>query len=291
MSDSPTSKDLAITKEERDAQEKVLTSEEILNDSDIDIDEINSLFGITEIVITKDVKKIAVIADIHSNMVAFEEVLKDMKNREYDLVINLGDLVGYYTEPEEAVTESRKISDVTILGNHDFALIEDEKLLYTTMQEASQLAIDHNKKLVSKDNKKYIRALPMKIKLITKLATILLVHGDPITIYGYVYGPTPELFEKSIKSALEAVDTDYLLVGHSHIQGEYFDFHTGKIFVNPGAIGQPRDGDARAAYCIIDLEKRTNEMIRVPYDISKVKAQLAQESLPIVLGDRLEFGK
>lgn len=275
--------------QEDQEQTKVVTSESILATGDETIEEVNSWFDTEQITI--DAKKICVISDIHSNYVALEAVLEDMKTREFDAVISLGDLVGYYTEPNDVIEQVRKIASVNIMGNHDFAIVEPEALLYSTLQEAAKEALDHNKNILEVDHFSWIEKLPLKVILKTPYATLTLVHGDPVTIFGYIYGLTEELFEQSIKQSLKQVKTDYLLVGHSHLQGEYYDSSTSRIYINPGAVGQPRDKDPRAAYAIIDLENRTHKLIRVPYDIGKVKGQIIECCLPEYLGDRLEHGE
>ncbi|MCE7734810.1 MAG: metallophosphoesterase family protein [Candidatus Heimdallarchaeota archaeon] len=275
--------------QEDEEQTKVVTSESIMSTGTETIEEVNSWFDTEQITI--DAKKICVISDIHSNYVALEAVVKDMETREFDAVINLGDLVGYYTEPNDVVEQVRKIANVSVLGNHDFAIIEPEALLYSTLQEAAKEALDHNKNLLESDHFSWLKTLPLKIILKTPYATLTLVHGDPVTIFGYIYGLNEELFENSIKQSLKHVTTDYLLVGHSHLQGEYYDNSTNRIYINPGAVGQPRDKDPRAAYAIIDLEKRTHKLIRVPYDIAKVRGQIIDCCLPAYLGDRLEHGE
>ncbi|MCY3411101.1 MAG: metallophosphoesterase family protein [Candidatus Heimdallarchaeota archaeon] len=282
------SDELQISKEERDSQTKVVTSESILKESDVDEQEVQDLFQTTHL--TLDATKIAVIGDMHSNAQAFDAVWADMQTREYDAVICLGDLVGYYTQPNEVVELTRKISDITIQGNHDFALIEPEKLLYTTLQEGAQAALDHNKSVIKPENADWIKTLPLKVHLTTPHATLTLVHGDPLTIFGYIYGVTPEIFEQSIKHALAQIDTEYLLVGHTHIQGEYID-DKGRRYVNPGSIGQPRDKDPRAAYAIIDLEKKENQLIRVEYDMTTTMIKVHNCCLPSYLASRLLLGE
>jgi predicted phosphodiesterase len=217
-------------------------------------------------------------------------VVLDLEKRKYDTVLCLGDLVGYYTQPNEVITNVREIASVTMMGNHDFALVEPDELIYSTLQEGAKAAIDHNKGEVDKDNVTWIEKLPMKVELTTPYASLTLVHGDPITIFGYVYGVTEALFEKSILNSLSYVNTDYLLVGHSHLQGEYFA-SDGKIYVNPGSVGQPRDKDPRAAYAIMDLKSKTNELYRVDYDIDTVMQQVIDCCLPQYLATRLSTGE
>ena len=129
----------------------------------------------------------------------------------------------------------------------------------------------------------------MKMELETQYGTITLVHGDPLTIFGYIYGNTRQQIEEEIVRALSHVNTEYLFVGHTHIQGKYKS-PSDQVYLNPGAVGQPRDRDPRAAYSIIDLLTKEIELIRVEYDISKVKKQLHKCKFPTYLGDRLDAG-
>lgn len=288
MTVSNSDDEILVTKEERDSQEKVITSQLILDDSSASEDEVKNMFDTTKM--SLDASKIIVISDIHSNYEAFKAVWADIQTREYDAIICLGDLVGYYTEPNEVVLLTKEIVDICVMGNHDFALIEPEKLLYTTLQEGAQAALDHNKEIVTEEVVEYIKTLPMKVNVKTPHATLTLVHGDPLTIFGYIYGVTDNIFKQSIELALNQVDTDYLLVGHTHIQGEYIDAN-GKRYINPGSVGQPRDRDNRAAYAIIDLEKKTHELIRVEYDLTNVIGKVHKCSLPEYLGSRLLVGE
>ncbi|MFV2014438.1 MAG: metallophosphoesterase, partial [Candidatus Heimdallarchaeota archaeon] len=131
-------------------QTKVVTSESIMSTGDETIEEVNSWFDTVQL--TLEAKRICVISDIHSNYVALEAVVNDMKTQKFDAVICLGDLVGYYTEPNQVVAQVKKIAQVNVMGNHDFALIEPEKLLYSTLQEAAQEALDHNKNIIEADH-------------------------------------------------------------------------------------------------------------------------------------------
>lgn len=289
MSDPPTTDNPGIpTQEEKNAQSKVVTSQSIMRTGDASVQEVADMFKTTHIEL--DAKRLIIISDMHSNFEAFEAVWKDIQTKEYDAIICLGDLVGYYTQPNEVVNLTRDICTITMMGNHDFALIEPEKLLYTTLQEGAQAALDHNKGVVTEDITDFIKTLPMKVELKTPYATLTLVHGDPLTIFGYIYGVTPEIFEASIEHALKQIDTDYLLVGHTHLQGEFVS-DSGKRYVNPGSVGQPRDKDHRAAYAIIDLETKKNELIRVDYDLTRVIEQVHACCLPDYLGSRLLVGE
>lgn len=264
----------------------LVTSDSIIADSEDIKNELETLFE-TEFRQTH-ASRIAVLSDIHSNITAFEAVLGDLDTQDYDIVINLGDLVGYYTHPNEVMAKSVDLFDFGVMGNHDFAAIEPENLLFSTLNKNAQIALQHNKDILSSGFHSYLRSQPMKMVLQTNHGDITMVHGDPLTIFGYIYGSTPETMTTEIMKALAYVDTEFLFVGHTHIQGKLMT--PNKIYVNPGAVGQPRDGDPRAAYSIVDLEEQEIDLRRVKYDISEVQSSIHQCQFPTELGTRLEKG-
>ena len=236
-----------------------------------------------------DIKRVVLLSDIHGNLTALNAVLDDMKTRDYDAVLCLGDLIGYYTKPVEVIKLIKKLSRITVMGNHDWVGADLNNPLFKITRPAAQESLKFTNPLINKTNRKWLLSLPLKVILETPYATATLVHGHPKTIFDYVYGSTKKLFDQEIELALTDTQTDYLFVGHSHIQGEYFS-PSGKIFVNPGAIGQPRDNDIRAAYAIVDFEKRKNELLRVKYDVQEVINDISKCCLPEELGERLRFG-
>ena len=182
-------------------------------------EEINDLFDTDVFYI--DCKRIAVLSDIHSNMVAFSAVIEDLKNRDFDVAISLGDLVGYYTQPNEVLKASKPLFMFHVMGNHDFAAIEPRELLFTTLNEEAKIALKHNREILTQSNSSYLSDQPMKMVIDTPYGSITAVHGDPLTIFGYIYGSTEESMEKAILEAMENVTTDFLFVGHTHVQGYY----------------------------------------------------------------------
>jgi len=251
-------------------------------------EELSTLFD-TEMVET-DASKIAVLSDVHSNMIAYDAVLEDLENQDYDIVMSLGDLVGYYTQPVEVLEASRDLFDFRVMGNHDFAAIEPQDLMYSTLNNAAKKAIDHNKEELELVHKGYLAQQPMKMVLKTPYGSITAVHGDPLTIFGYIYGKNKAEMESEVLKALSHTNTKYLFVGHTHIQG-YYRAKNGKVYLNPGAVGQPRDNDKRAAYAIIDLKTGDINLKRVEYDIDSVVSQVHACSFPPYLGERLFQGK
>lgn len=240
-------------------------------------------------VIESDMRKVVVISDIHSNLPAFQAVLKDLQFQEYDGIICLGDLVGYYTKPIEVLNLVKELVDYNVMGNHDWAAVDLSNPLYKISRPQAQEALKYTNKILGEEDKKWILSLPLKAVLKTPYGSVTLVHGHPTTLFDYIYGPTKELFEKSIEEALADTSTDWLFVGHSHIQGIHRS-HTGKIFVNPGSVGQPRDNDHRAAYAIVDFKSKEVDLRRVPYDVEDVIVDVIQCCLPEELGSRLRFG-
>ena len=240
-------------------------------------------------VIKSDMRKVAIVSDIHSNLPAFQAVLKDLQFREYDGIISLGDIVGYYTKPLEVLALVQDLVDYNVMGNHDWAAVDLSNPLYQISRPQAQEALKFTHELLTEEHKKWILSLPLKAILDTPYGTVTLVHGHPKTLFDYIYGSTTEMFTQSIEDALDEVSTDWLFVGHSHIQGIHRS-ESGKIFVNPGSVGQPRDNDQRAAYAIVDLETKDVDLHRISYDVEDVIVDVLHCCLPESLGTRLRFG-
>lgn len=236
-----------------------------------------------------DARRILLISDIHSNYTAYQAVMEEVENLDYDIIVNMGDFVGYYTRPNKVVNESRRTVDFAVMGNHDFAAIEPGELMYATLQEGAKVALKYNKNILTEDNKAWLAKLPMKLELETPYGTLTMVHGDPLTIFGYIYGPSKESMEREVLKAMSHVKTDFLFVGHTHIQGS-LKTKNNRVYLNPGAVGQPRDKDPRAAYALFDLKERRAELRRVAYNIEDVQQHIHECEFPRYLGERLLTG-
>jgi len=228
--------------------------------------------------------RIAVISDIHSNNDALTAVLEVL--HDYDALICLGDLVGYGAEPNEVVETIRMLKpQVIIAGNHDYATVTGDTSDF--VQHAVK-AIEWTRKRLRMENMKYLSSLPYSSTFVANRVTLKACHGSPRDpLNEYVYPGIPDFI---LKSLLEMAETDVLLLGHTHVA---FDARIDtKLLINPGGVGQPRDGDPRASYAIIEIVDDSISYVikRVEYNIDSAASKIRQNSLPSFLADRLYGG-
>jgi len=228
--------------------------------------------------------RLVVISDIHSNNDALTAVLE--KIHDYDALICLGDLVGYGAEPNKVVETIRMLKpQVIIAGNHDYATVTGDT---SDFVHHAVKAIEWTRKRLTMENMKYLSSLPYSSSLAANQVKLRAYHGSPRDpLNEYVYPGIPNFI---LKSLLEMAEADVLLLGHTHIA---FDARIdGKLLINPGGIGQPRDGDPRASYAIIEVvdNRASYEIKRVEYDIDSAASKILQNSLPSFLADRLYGG-
>jgi predicted phosphodiesterase len=240
-----------------------------------------------------------IVSDIHGNYEALEAVLEDASGR-YDRILCLGDLVGYGADPNPVV-EWAKSSVVSIVrGNHDRACIGTD--LLESFNPAAQVSTLWTRGVLTPGNSKYLEHLargPLRVTLDGN-GGFDLVHGSPLDEDEYLVGLEDVLFLG------EHLETQLTFFGHTHLQGGFMlaprsvsrvmmhrvlqlepDYY---YLINPGSVGQPRDGDPRAAYVLYSPEDRTVEFRRVPYDIGKAAAKILQADLPESLAIRLFEG-
>ncbi len=223
--------------------------------------------------------KIALISDVHSNVVALDAVLADIESAAAEQIVCAGDIVGYYPYPNETIERFRSMNIRSILGNHDRAVI---RINPVGMNKTAADAVLWTSKRVSADAVDYLKDLKarMQVKLGPHAAGIY--HGSPRDDDEYLYevDAGPEL--------LEMCECDLLVVGHTHIPF-IKKFSTGTI-VNCGSVGQPRDGDSRASYVLYDEKTDSLQIRRVEYDFQSVEEEVQKAGLPPFLGERLRHG-
>ena len=197
----------------------------------------------------------AIISDIHANLPALEAVLEHIDEVGVTRIVSLGDVVGYGASPSECIQLLRERDIPNILGNHD------NYLAFNMNCERSRTVaeiIDYQRSLLSESDIAWLRASPRSIRE----GDQLFVHGSPMDYTdGYIYEVSSDIFQENVKK---------LFVGHTHVQAS-FDFEE-KLFCNPGSVGQPRDGNPKAAYAILDGEKLS--LHRVEYDIDSTVASM-----------------
>ena len=240
----------------------------------------------------------AILADIHANLAALTAVLEDIKGKDgVDELWCLGDIVGYGPEPGECIKLLRQYNPVCVAGNHDLGAVGKLELSY--FNPAAAEACQWTAEKLNPVDARYLEDLPKTVQK----GDFLLAHGSPMEpVMEYVMSTS--VAEKNFSF----FNSQFCLVGHTHVPmafkqeedsctsialspGIGLVMHGHRMIINPGAVGQPRDGDPRASYAIYDSEGHMLRLYRVEYDIRATQDKMMQAGLPISLVTRLEKGK
>ena len=226
--------------------------------------------------------RIGVIADPHSNLAALQAVLKQMPK--VDDIICAGDLVGYGAEPNEVIDLVNKRRVHAALGNHDHGAITRDVAGFNPF--AAKAVLWTADKL-SKENVRYLRGLREELTLTFGSRRVHVVHGSPRDhLYEYVL---PDLSNRELLELTRNVNADVIILGHTHLPMQRVI--QGKLVLNPGGVGQPRDRDPKASYMILTLDDEVSvKHERVEYDIESAAKKIEAAGLPSELATRLYFG-
>jgi len=246
--------------------------------------------------------RLLVLSDIHANITALEAALAAAEGR-WERAVCLGDLVGYGPDPNEVIDRVRALGTTVIRGNHDKAAVRDPKT--EDLNALALAAAQWTQQQLRPDNREFLEQLPGGP---LRAGELTLVHGSYQDEDEYVFSPVQAL------DGLVASPTHVTFFGHTHMQGGFsyrnddlqviqpkvragtgfaalrVDDDT-RYLLNPGSIGQPRDGDPRAAFAIADRDHGVIEFWRVPYAIAAVQQRMAAAQLPEPLISRLAAGR
>jgi len=243
--------------------------------------------------------RIVIVADIHSNLEAFEAVLEHAAaGGPIDRLWCLGDVVGYAADPAACIALLRRCPHTAIAGNHDLAAVgglgtED---FNAVAARAAAWTGEH----LSAEERGYLSSLPF-----------IVVEEDFTLVHGSLRWPEWEylLSAEAAEEHLRLQETPYSLVGHSHVpfvvvesegsrpamvpleDGEVVELGERRLIVNPGGVGQPRDGDPRASYAVYDSDAQKLTLHRVEYDVEKAQRKIREAGLPPYLAERLAYGR
>jgi diadenosine tetraphosphatase ApaH/serine/threonine PP2A family protein phosphatase len=242
---------------------------------------------------------VAVITDIHSNLPALEAVLADIDSRDVGRIWCLGDVVGYGADPDACTDLVRERCELCLVGNHDLAVLGE--LDIAAFSEAAADAVEWTRQNVEARTLDFLGELaPAGIR-----EEIALFHASPRDpVWEYV------LSAEQADACLDSQPERISLIGHSHValfftrleegrgavrgaqagDGTELGLGDGRWLLNPGSIGQPRDGDPRAAWMALDTDSETARFHRVAYDIESTARSIAAADLPKPLADRLFLG-
>jgi diadenosine tetraphosphatase ApaH/serine/threonine PP2A family protein phosphatase len=240
--------------------------------------------------------RVAVISDIHANLHALEAVLEAVDADPPDELWCVGDLVGYGPRPNEVVALVRERAAISLLGNHDLGVLGQLDLDEFSPDAAASARWTQT--VLLDEHRAYLESLSPQ----AKVEGAELYHASPRDpVWEYV------ITEEAARAALESTVAPVVLVGHSHIAlaitlldgrlegdlapgGSEVGLDEGRWLLNPGSVGQPRDGDPRAAWLVLDLPSGKARFGRVPYDIARTQAEIRERGLPEALAERLVHG-
>jgi putative phosphoesterase len=227
-------------------------------------------------------KKIAIISDIHGNLPALDAVLLDIKSRGISKIYCLGDLVGYYCFFNEVVQKINELNIPTVLGNHDDALINHLGVIERSKTCTRILKWQLEK--ADESTLSFLKSLPTHLEVRHVDRLIKIIHaGLHDNVDEYLFDANDQYFEEN------QFQEDILISGHTHLPS-YKKFHSGKAWINPGSVGQPRDGDNKASYVIID-EEFNPHFIRVPYNYDLVIDAMKSNGFDDYISVGLKTGK
>jgi len=237
--------------------------------------------------------KVGLVSDIHANLVALESVLAEMGP--VDALWVCGDTVGYGPDPSDVLALIVERKATIVAGNHDRAVATGEDLDFFNPPAA--VAAKMHQGWLSSEERDMLAGLPRTLET----SDVTLCHGslrDPL--WEYVTNPT------SAAASLALAKTSHCCAGHTHVPSLFRGGPGGakasrvrygtpyplapRVFLNPGSVGQPRDGDPRAAYAVIDLAAGTVEFHRTTYRIDETQRRIRERGLPSIFADRLAFG-
>ena len=243
-----------------------------------------------------------VISDIHANLEAYEAVMAEAASIHYDKVLVLGDLVGYGADPNAVCEKIRGLGpEALIRGNHDKvgSGIESPEGFNAVARNAIRWTFEN----LTNENRDWLAELPAGPRIVDDLIEIC--HGTPFDEDAYVFDDLDAL------RAMHAARRPLCLFGHTHVQVGHFltkdEFglctaedqrpltipldEATHYLVNPGSVGQPRDGDPRAGFGLVDTKKAEMTIYRIEYPIPKAQQRILEEGLPDVLAQRLALGR
>ena len=245
---------------------------------------------------------IAILSDIHGNLEALEAVLAAIRRDGADYVVHLGDLVGYNANPRECLRLLQVQRCITVLGNHDLAVLEPDTA--ANFNVLAHRALLYSQQQLAAPDIRYLQHLPRVEVLWDRY---LICHGSPESLQAYIMN----VFQaRRIFNLLRRRFAGLRLCfyGHTHIQRLWISDPRGKIvaasaidqplklqpensyLINPGSVGQPRQQDNRACYLLFDSEREMLHFKAVPYDIQTAQQKILQAQLPEYLAHRLQDG-
>lgn len=245
--------------------------------------------------------RFAFLGDIHGNLQALEAVWRAVEERAPDKIFVTGDLVGYGADGKACLEWIRDRADFSCLGNHDAVVCG--RMIPFGFRAESLGPLERCKKELPSDDVGWMASLPLAGVFPAEGWTV--VHGSLASPGSFPYVVTPG----EARACFAKLETPFCCLGHTHVSGIFYEAspgalpqwvqipqgafevpEEGRIILNPGSVGQPRDGDPRAGFAIFDQETRVVEIVRVEYDIQEAARRIQEAGIHQVLADRLFLG-
>jgi len=225
--------------------------------------------------------RLLILSDVHSNLAALEAVLQDAGR--WDVAISAGDVVGYGPNPEECVAKLMFKGFRCAKGNHDMAVYDGDSSWFN---DDAQDAIKINRGQLSPGSMRWLGSQPTELRFMLAGLDIAVYHGSPTEpLTSYIY---PQDAKERADSLLKHTGANVIILGHTHIP--YTVKRKDKLIINPGSVGQPRDGDPRASYLVLETDQLTAELRRIEYSIDATAEAIDAAGLPHIFATRLYRG-
>ncbi len=238
-----------------------------------------------------------IFSDVHSNVEALDAVIRAYKKEDIDKYLCVGDVVGYAANPKECIERVKALVMITVAGNHDWASVDLFSVDY--FNDYAREAIFWNKRNLDDNSRLFLESL----ELVYKNEDFILVHGTLDNPQDFSYMTDSYIASQTFR----LMETNICFVGHLHVAGIFIEDKArrtyyreegridikdeNKYIVNVGSVGQPRDSNPKAAYCIYDTDKKEILIKRVAYDVETTRKKIIDVGLPKFLGDRLLVGR
>ncbi|OPY31498.1 MAG: phosphodiesterase [Methanomassiliicoccales archaeon PtaU1.Bin124] len=223
--------------------------------------------------------RIGFISDVHANVIALRAVLEELDDRRVDIIYNAGDLIGYYPYPSETIELLRRRAVVSIRGNHDRSVLSVDT---NRMNPWAASAVSWTAGHLDPEGRRYLERLTDSLDFTIGEMAGSMHHGSPDDEDEYIFE------ERAGQYLLESAGTRLLVLGHTHIP--FVKRVSRGVIINPGSVGQPRDGDRRSSCLVYDVTSGEFENVRVDYDIGEVQEAVLEVGLPSSLAERLAHG-
>ena len=243
--------------------------------------------------------KVAILGDIHGNLEALEAVLIAIGRERIDDIVCLGDIVGYGPDPLGCIYRLREVRAQIVMGNHDQAILHPDTI--RSFNSTVRNSLIYSRQVLSEEEIRFLGELPLSIEGQGEMADIVFSHANPQRPEEW----EPLFMHQKITHFMGDMANKMSFVGHTHHAGIYCKMRARAVpltssivaigphqyLVNPGSVGQPRDGDWRAAYAILDTQQSRVELHRVEYAVKRTQEKMDELEFPHFTIERLSKGE